>query len=187
EASVSRETRRLEGTEGRQEASHARGARCGPRGQAAADELRAADGLLDQVEVRSLAVTSSRAMGCSFPPSGAGAFLTATESSAKRTESPLQEGIHRPQVPAPAIRSTDPGRFLRVLFEFLHEFLGVQYRPRQLIRDGYRRSLGRPRERIQVDADDDLPHADQRLGAVAVLQWDEGDIRPEDPVAVGEG
>src|SRR5438093_1029023 len=58
---------------------------------------------------------------------------------------------------------------------------------KQLIRDGDRRSLGRPRERIQVDADDDLPHADQRLGAVAVLQWDEGDIRPEDPVAVGEG
>src|SRR5216117_849772 len=88
-ASVSREARRLEGTEGREEASHARGARCGPRGQAATDELRSADGLLDQVEVRSLAVTSGRAMGCAFSLRGAGAFLTATESSAKRTESPL--------------------------------------------------------------------------------------------------
>src|SRR2546425_637865 len=82
--------------------------------------------------------------------------------------------------------SKDPARFFRVLFEFLHEFLGVQNRPRQLIHDGNRRSLRRPGERVQVDADDDLPHVDQRLGAVAVLQRDEDDIRPEDPVAVGE-
>src|SRR6059036_1126819 len=91
---VSWETRRLEGTEGREEAGHARGARCGPRGQAATDELRAADGLLDQVEVRSLALTSGRAIGRAFSLRGAGAFLAATESSAKRTEPPLQEGIH---------------------------------------------------------------------------------------------
>src|SRR5438445_818484 len=85
----SREARRLEGTESRAEAGHARSGRCGPRGQAAADEFRAADGLFDQVEVRSLALTSSRAMGRAFPPSRAGTFLTADESSAKRTEPPL--------------------------------------------------------------------------------------------------
>ena len=102
------------------------------------------------------------------------------------TEPPLQEGIHRPQVPAPAVRPTDSGRFPRIRFQFLHELLDVEDRARQLIDDRDCCSLRGPGKRVQVDADDGFPHADQRFRSVAVLQRDEHDIRPEDPVPVGE-
>src|SRR5438093_12987133 len=79
---------------------------------------------------------------CATSILGTGTFLTAVEPSAKMTEPPLQEGIHRPQVPAPAVCPTDPGRFLWGCFEFLHELLDVQDRARQLIDDRDCRSLG---------------------------------------------
>src|SRR3990172_8293715 len=133
--------------------------------------------LLDQVETRSLRVRAPS------PRPGPRGSRPPTED----LEPPFEERVRRAQVPCLVVRAEHAGGLPWGVLEFPDELPDVRERAGQLVHDGDRRPLGRPGERVEVDADDCLPHRREGLGPVPVLEGDEDDVGREDAVPVAEG
>src|SRR3990172_1402626 len=125
---------------------------------------------------------------CALPPNLARAWPPSGALSCLREllESPLQERVGGSEVPALPIRPQDSRRFRRVPSEVSDKPLDVPQGTGHVVHDRDGCPSGRPREGVEIDADDRLAHLHERLRAVAILKRDEDDVRAVDPFPVAQ-